>query len=614
MSSKYFFTRESCSVPLNSLSLEEIKKSYSNELSKFGIKRNRYYNLVAKTLGYQDWTIYKEAYEKEIIPFLEQKGLKKYTPKCIKSKEVSRPIGKDGSLVPIVSEYEFSLLQSKNKDIKFSYRQIADRIFLSEQITPNKIFTGYNSKIFEKVIKEFYKLGVPDFSPLKNLIGDTFLMFHDNNKKEYVAQSYIKNSHITKLHKLVFSDNKIKLTLKDFQYQFDEFCNNLKSGLYNQDIFQDYGKFINGLLNDCQSGWIEIIKFNENLFFLKAKNGNYDFVFKNLRDEKFTSKFQKYIKHKYIPSLVNEEYDFNRWLYFGYKEKNKNPKNIKPFDIWLERDEHLSEIEYYQSNKKGNYPGLNQILKDFYKRKGVYSYYEKSSNNIINGFKPFDLEDKTLYVSDLITIEEFDKFKIEYNYIDERSEELEDLSVVNQETKDTPVSVTLYDAIAYCKYIENKYKIQARLLYQDEYELICPSLVYKKHNEYQYKGKDINGNEYTHFDIDVENELNFFFKNNKLPSPPPSMNPEQFDKVVMKLAKPLKYIKNNGLKFCVSCCFNEWTNEYYDNESKVVHARYPFYKEISGLSIFLASSTMKYQYRKVGFRVCYTVAQEKANQ
>ncbi len=592
MNLKYFFTKEYCSCPLNSLSPDEIKKSYSKDLSKYDIKKVRYLNLVSKTLGFQDWTEYQKEYIDNILPFLEKNGLKQYAP-----------------------NNESEILKSQHGDVSFSYRQIADRIFLSNKPIPKKIFTGYsckidnfsyyyggfaievNSKIFtncEKLhknkndlqsfikseiytnLKEEQELdylitSLVIFPSLKNLIGDTFII-DDTNEKEHIGLLY-ENSQ----------------------------------GLSNEYIFQEIGDIIHKQLKELKKGWIEIIPFNKNLVFLKAEDGSYDFVFRNLRDKPFVSELGKYIRTKNLPSLLNEEYDFDRWLYFGFKEKNKNLKDIIPFDIWLERDSHLSEVEYYKNNTLQDYPGQNSILKDYYTKKGIYSYYKKETKEILESFKPFELENKVLYVSNLITIKDFAEFYIEkdkdnQSYQKTRLNTLEDLSMMNvEDNENVPISVTWYDAIAYCRYIENKYNIHARLLFQDEFELICPPLINK---EYNREDTDMNLNyklnkSYTPFTNDIKNELNFFYGNKQLSSPPPYLN--DFENVVMKWAKPLEFTENNNLLFCTNERFNEWTNDFENGHSKFVSAKY----YIDRNNWVLASSTMKYKYRKVGFRVCY---------
>ncbi|MBL3519422.1 hypothetical protein H0A43_02990 [Arcobacter lanthieri] len=599
MSSKYFFTEKYCSCPLNSLSPDEIKKSYTKKFLKYDIKRTTFYQMVSKTLGFQDWGVYQKEYINKILPFLEKNGLKEYAP-----------------------NHSIELYKAKH-DIYFSYRKIADRIFLSDKGIPNKIFTGYrcktdnfafyshffiktNNKIFQKISdlnKEDIELLIKsdrynnileeqeldylipidfgDFISLMNLVGDTFIIDNNTNKK-YVSMTY---------------ENNI--------------------GLSNQNRFQEIGNIIHNQLKEIKKGWIEIIPFNNNLVFLKADDGYYDFVFRNLREQPFNSELERYIKTKNIPSLVNEYYDFDRWLYFGFKEKDSKIKNINPLSIWLERDTHLAEIDFYKNNYVQNYPELKKILKDYFTKEGKYSYFKKSSKIEIDGFKSFIIEDKILYVSDLITIKEFKEFYLEKDkdnqcYKETRLNTLENLSTVNDEDDSTPVSVTWFDAIAYCRYIENKYNVHTRLLFQDEYKMICPDIIYMEYDKSNYEilEKYLTNKKYNPFATDIKNELNFYYEDTPLSSPPPYMN--NFDNVVMKLAKPLEYVEKNDLKFCISCMFNEWTNEFNSGYAIVVSARYPsYYQRGSEYSTFLASSTMKYKYRKVGFRVCYELSKDE---
>ncbi|MFY4808553.1 hypothetical protein ACOTVK_08310 [Aliarcobacter butzleri] len=591
---KYFFTKEYCSCPLNSLSPDEIKKSYSKDLSKYDIKKVRYLNLVSKTLGFQDWTEYQKEYTNRILPFLEKNGLKKYAP-----------------------EHKIELYKAEH-DIFFSYRKIADRIFLSQKPIPEKIFTGYGCRTDNYL---YYRGHFPN-----NNNPFTFYKFNNDNliiDANYL-ESFIKSDDYLNILEEQELDYLIPTTLGDFYSLMNLVSDTFiidgkdtrehlsmlyqeKQGLIEQDRFKGIAEIIHKQLKELEKGWIEIIRFNDNLVFLKAKDGSYDFVFKNLRDEPFISEFGKYIRIKNIPSLLNEEYDFDRWLYFGFKEKNKKIKEIKPFDIWIERDAHLSEVEYYKNNTLQDYPGQNSILKDYYTKKGIYSYYKKETKEILEGFKPFELENKVLYVSNLITIKDFAEFQIEkdkdnQSYKETRLDTLEDFSIMNvEDDENVPISVTWYDAIAYCRYIENKYNVHARLLFQDEFELICPPLINKKYNR---EDIDMNLNyelnkSFTPFTNDIKNELNFFYEKKQLSSPPPYMN--DFENVVMKWAKPLEFIENNELLFCINERFNEWTNEFRGGHSKFVSAKYYIDKN----NWVLASSTMKYKYRKVGFRVCY---------
>lgn len=593
MQKKYFFTKEYSSCPLNGLSPDEIKKTYSNELSRGKIGRQKYYKLMSKALGFNDWGDYQKAYSEKIIPFLKENDLTQYAPKN-----------------------EKNILKSEHGDVNFSYRQVSDRIFLSNNI-PEKIFTGYDCKIdnfdyfhggfsFKIENKIFLSSEKLDKNDLESFIqSDIYLNIKEEHELDYLIPSF----SIWQEFKNLLGDTFILNNIKNKKHLNIEYWP--KQVLVNQESYKEIGNVIHNQLKKLDKGWIEIIHFNENLVFLKANDGKYDYVFKNMRNESFNAEFGEYIKIKNIPSLINEKHDFDRWLYFGFKDKNKKPKDIHPFNIWLERDEHLAEIEYYKNKPKESYPGIKKILKDYYIKKNKYSYYRKSTNKIIDGYIPLELGNKTLCISNLITLKDYAEFYLtkdenNQNYQKSRFNSLEDLFSVNQENENTPISVTWYDAIAYCRYIENKYNVPTRLLFHDEYEMICPPLVNKEytHTDININLNYIQNKSYTPSIADIRNELKFFYQDKQLPSPPPYMH--DFENVLMKLAKPLEFTENNGLTFCTNERFNEWTNEFRSGHSKFVSAKYYINKN----NWVLASSTMKYKYRKVGFRVCYELSKD----
>ena len=564
MSSKYLFTKLSQSFPINNLDIESIKQYYDDNLDRNEIKRKEYFYSIAVRLGFRDWSHYRNEYENEIIPFLKKHNMKDYAPSENKN-----------------------ILKAEH-EIAFSYRQISDRLFLSDKSLPKAIFTGYgcltdminfhinvlvndnnlheittlmaNNDLYDDLLKKtnldlLIPMNVSCFISLKNLIGDVFVNNENQNNDEIVSQLYEGNK-----------------------------------GLYLNNSYTEAAKQLKKILLNMSKGWIEVIPYNDNLIFLKALDGTYDFVFKNLRADKHYSPYGKNIKHKYIPPLLNEDYDFERWLYFGYKEKKKSVKEIKVQELWKERDEHLAEIHFYENNTMQNYPGSLQILKIFYIEKGLYSYEQKYSSKELMGFEKIELQDKIIFVSQLITIKEFFEFYTS-GYDNDRYSELENLETINLEPEETPVSVTWYDAIAYCRYFGDKFDVPMRLLKADEFQMIAPKI----ENEQRMDSVFLNENS-------IQSELEFFYRTQKLPSPPPYM--ADFDNVIMKLVKPLEYIEKSGLMFCQNTIFKEWTNNFIDGDAETfsVHNNGIYHPKLNS---YLASSTNKYKYMKIGFRVCY---------
>lgn len=568
MPKKYFPTKEFCSCPLDQLDPKEIKNLYSRELKKDDIQPNRYYNLTAKTFGFQDWSEYLSAYENDLLPFLKSNGLIHYAPDNGKN------------------------ILSSN-DISFTYRQVSDRLFLSNREIPQALFTGYKCQTDYLIhyIPDIIMKEVPDsFFPIQE-IPDEYL---------YQREAYFKFLSSTQFDLLIpllasefFSLKNLlgDLFIKNKSIDEDQFVATLyteNEGLIEQNEYIQKARAFKNILLKMNKGWIEIIPFNDNLIFLKAEDGTYDFVFKNMREHPFTSPYGKHIKHRHIPALLNENYDFSRWNYFGFKEQKKKLKHVEMKLLWKERDEHLSEISFYKEHGLKEYPGSLHILKSYYSELGEYTYKRRMTTKIMPDFNLIDLGESTLYVSQLITIKEFSKF-YEADYLQDRSKTLENLESVNIENKGTPVSVIWYDAIAYCQWLakENDY-MPFRLLTKKEFDLITSTVTGdgSRHN--------------------LAEELLFYYKNKKLPSPPPYMG--DFENVYMKNAKPYQYIEQNSLKFPTSPIFREWANDYNYDLAETFSVKTKGNPTID--TKYLASSTNKYKYRKIGFRVCYEVQKD----
>lgn len=575
MSSKYFATSpnsqyKSRSCPLNSLDPTIIKTSIDKaDLSKEENNKfthNSYLNSVSKALGYKGWDEYVKAYETKILPFLNDKGLSHYV------------------------DDEKSIL--KSQCINFTLRQISDRLFLSKKPLPKAIFTGYscnidyshwyfrsnpndhpnqylhllqplleNSTYKDILIKNNLDALIPmtssTFIAIHNLIGDVFVQNNDLNKNEYVFQEYDSNK-----------------------------------GLVEQKQYFEIQHYFHQMLLQLKKGWIEIIPFSEHLIFLKAQDGSYDFVFKNLRISKYYSPFGDYIKHDFIPTAFKENYDFERWQYFGFKGDESKCKQIS---LWQEKDEHESEIEFYTHDEFSNYPSTREIMKSFYIKKGLYPPIKHEiKTKKLDGFNEVVIGNKTLFVSQLITIQEFLTFYKEYEK--ERSASLDNLETVNIEDTTLPISVTWYDAIAYCKWLENKNKVQMRLITPEEYKLICPKADYSK---------DTNDKSHFIYGTEVMNELKFTIDGHEF-NPQESVVKDFETNVIMQWKNPLKYIEMNNLRFCINSTFKEWSFE----RGITLSALYPdaeINHETKWMYYFAPHLNNKYKYIKTGFRVCYEV-------
>lgn len=529
MQKKYFTSNAKDKLvycPLSSLIPGKIKQEKPH---KNIITSTQYDYEVSRILGFTSWSNYINEFENKLKPFMKENGLINY---C-----------KDLEISLIDTYYPFN----------FKYRDISDRFFLSNKKLPKAIFTGYkntylkenmsvilahNAFLFEEDLEIRLDAAV-------HLIGDLCLKNIGTTQDTLFFQIYDENG-------LIIHEESHNNLLKK-----------MKQWLLKQ-----------------KDGWIEIIPYNENLIFLKARDGLYDFIFKGLRDTKFISPFEGFLKQEDTPSIINEKYDFQFWLYYGRKNK-KEAINY----LWKEKDEHLSEIKFYKKNHSIEYPGITQILKDYYKDNNLYSYSVNKAKHYHEKYELIEFEDTKLCISPLISISEFFEF---YNdgYKDRRSDKLDELYSVNFERPDYPVSVTWYDAVAYCKYLQNKYKKPFRLLTSAEFKVISPNL-----------------------ELNNENELTYFYKNQEFYE---KASVKDYENLLLRFKEPLEFITKGKLNFPINSRFKEWSNEFRDNNHvNLLSSSKDHYKYEKPWNALSASSTNKYKHLKVGFRVCYELSKDE---
>ena len=568
--SKFLPTKDFHVLEITSLSPNEIKQSIKKcKKDRKIFRTTSAQNFVAKHFGIEKgFSDYQRWYDEELQIFL-----------------------KENNLLELANLVDNPKSQISNF---FTYRKISDRLYHSKKILPKKIFTGYYSDIqfFTEEISALV-LGLAKeivyYSPrtdlvtknsqlftLSHLVGDVFVDYETFDNDEYIYQLY------------------------NTSYSSDEEKENDKNAKEIKEVLLTYS-----------DDWVEIIPFY-NLYFLKGKDGKYDFVFKNLRDEAFNTKyssFYPYLKHADVPSSFNENYDFERWRYFGHKNGINKLKDIKVESLWKERDEHEAEKLFYKNNNKEEYFQQN-IYKEYYFSKKLYDYKNSSEKKYLAGFKQVKKDKEELYISDIITIDKFEMFLEENkDYLETRHPELDKYEPLNKEKDKTfPVTVTWFDAVAYCNWIEKKYNIPARLLTTEEYISIHPypngcyeNKEYKKicnHYLEDYK-ESIRINSNGIFLNDVR-----FTKIAQLNSP---SYRSDFNDLTFSYIRPLKYIKSKeNISFCISPSFGEWLFQ----EGNVVLPY--FMQSIYGDKIFnfTPKSSGKYKYRKIGFRVCYSIEKD----
>lgn len=557
-------------------------------------------NALVQSLGFQGgFSGYSNAYEQLLKPFMEDHDLRQYAD----------------LIAPRFPCNGASRLKHERQDI-------SDRLFYNYSAIPDKIFTGYNFR-YDQYFDD--GIGIYNFEIERSKYGLNQNPY-DENCSENVdlalqnptlqVQLKRKQSQTRSLIDIVIGGD-----LFFIQAGFNLLGDQLTQPREKESVFQFYNSnkialaeslvHCNKKMNlfiqrieQINQGWIEVLPFNENLIFLKGENGDYDFIFKNQRDEEFKHQiYEPYLKRADVPRF-EDEYHFKRWFYFEFKGNRQQQL-------------HQVETEYYCSGgNTHNYPDIEELLKRSLHSDYTKTFIDLKSSIELPNYQKIKLANgKILMVSDIITIEEFNEFSIaNRSYMQGRAElfekngGLDNLEAVNADENTTlPVSLTWYDVMMFISWFNRKNKIETRLLTYDEFIEISPFDEPKDDTLNYYsppikstiKGK-------TTFSDQLNEEfeyncLSFYDENGvKIVGHPPYMEEEAFQKIQLKFVD-VKFLEKHGLKYIDSKNFGEWLT---DKTYVCCKSLTGFYNYISKPTPAL-NSTGKYKGRKIGFRLCY---------
>ncbi len=345
-------------------------------------------------------------------------------------------------------------------------------------------------------------------------------------------------------------------------------------------------------IDRSESGWVEVISFpgNDNIVFLKGKNGAFDWVIRDQRGEAFTGNpYHPILKNHELPRAMKVS-ELNAHLYFKTGE-------------WYERLEHSAEARHYEEGgTAATWPGYPKLLmRELVATRRNYAQPTQPKGRSDLAFLPHRLNGYCLMVSPPVTIREFWRFFQSSDWRDDRisrssrtNTQLEaDLAVVNLHDDDhLPASVTWFDALAYCRYYEQKTGLPVRLLEVEEWKQISPP-----------PAQDI--------EKDGWGDLTWVVVggDGKTGGETSHRYPEACaGGGLLRFGKELTWMQNQqGLPFVSVVDFGEWLADYADGHAPVANAA-------TGKALMTgpldrdrcpAHLTMRYKGLKVGFRLCY---------
>jgi hypothetical protein len=485
--------------------------------------------------------------------------------------------------------------------VRLTHRQIADRFFRRGGPLPARLFTGYDVPWGD--VNDRWFRGNPWKKEGSLLEGPRYIDVCE--VLDHLAASAGEPRALLLEAAVAASDTWLKAgannllgdTLLDFNAaSFEQFQH--EAQLYFRpevsepdraiqlEQVKDGTRLFRKWIGELKTGWVDVLRYNASLIFLRGPGGAYDFVFQGMRDEAFNhNPFAPHLRNEDVPKS-NDTYHFKRWLYFEYEGH-------------LESDQHQAESHFYRTGgTTRTYPGTENILKQLLTDAGTY-HPPKKLARAQPGFITVNLRDRKLNVSNLVSIAELKAFsEANWDYFNYRAqlEKVDWLAEVNLDADDSlPASVTWYDANAYAAWISKTRGLPVRLLTEEEYLEIT---------------------EWRATDSSEEGENPKQISLCKFVDPAgvpgversPRVNAEEdfqrrrmeFDPMALAWAT-----SPTGLRFLTSLEFGEWLNE----EAAAVNTLTRFslcYPDISPTrGRFAAHSTGKYKRMKIGFRLCY---------
>ncbi|MDQ8206858.1 SUMF1/EgtB/PvdO family nonheme iron enzyme [Coraliomargarita sp. SDUM461003] len=578
VASRYIPFKKYHIAELSDLSPEAIKSAARTARKKYNdreeLKQSTALNFISKKLGATGgFAGYSKLYQSEIKPFMDQYGLK-HREDLIKPRCEWCP------------------------SVNISPAQIADQLFLGHGKQVTRLFTGYDVD-WAGIDAAFYKKQQrSSFMNISNpihrfdLVEQCNSLIREHPFEEDWYPEHPANEVIQMIRVHLISDSRS--TLAGTYFPENEFTSERVLALYCDNTYalelhrEDRDRLLRNLevfrkwMAAVPMGWVDVLRFNDNLIFLRGADGAYDFLIRKAKDRPFVHQVGENLKQKHTPKS-NDAYHYNRWLYFEY-------------DGWKEMDAHKAEeLHYAKGGTAKDYP--QDALKQYLIDQGVYTSPEKTASpsdayqQPTEDFHRLTLGGRGVYVSDLISIDQFSEFmkdpQCDYRLEREEVKNVECWKSPNQNSSDLPASVTWCDANAYAAWVSQKCGLPVRLLKESEYYEMYKQAA----NPYQFKGWLYA----PHCDIGPGLE-GWIAENSHL---------SEYELTWNSTFRCEQVQHPGGVTICRNYRFGEWINE----RGCVVNTAFLgslVYPELSAQRAYWSETlTGEYKLMRIGFRLCY---------
>lgn len=455
----YLLLRDGHTVPILDLDPESLKRACKATL-QYGnvpLKHTTKLNAIVDCLGFDgDFGTYKREHWPKLEAFLEKHGMCERVDLFAQS-----------------SSPRLGFEHFKNKR-----RALTDRIFSSgfpQERLPTRAFTGYGFdwNVFDSIEREQRENppALAHLEPGSEISFQEFMALYDvkpappesvaetrawlwrrrimlARQHSYMGDHLLDVQHVEPSFPLLYGGSEDDVLTApggahpDFTVLADE------------DTLEAFGYF-RALIDEGVEGWVEIHRYNDNLVILEGPGGTYDLLWRNLRAG---------TPPKFDGHAFGEEKHFDTWYYYQQGR-------------WDERDTHEAEHHLYRDGRR-THPGTTRMLMEYCVSLGEYQGARVATKPTIGiPFTAADLGDSgELWVSDLITKEQLERFLTATDILEKMSDEDHAMhEAANWECGDKePAGATYHMAKAYCDWLEAEHGIPVRLITHEEHRLIRP--------------------------------------------------------------------------------------------------------------------------------------------
>lgn len=341
-------------------------------------------------------------------------------------------------------------------------RDLADRLFESEEPAPERVFLGYG--VDWKNTWDYYRFGGRDRT-IATVGGE------QSTADDRADQLFERRLDLSM--QWGFIDDKllwgpVRRVIDKTYWQLGS--NEDKRRAHHAQVFKAVMAF--RAVFDCKpEGWVDVLRFNERLVVLRAHDGCWDILWRAYRDAEPPKAADVSTEHKLaiedLPAVLMTKSDMRRRIHFRQ-------------EVWEEHEEHEAEQAFYD---RGGTALDRQLASNadvrlaWLREQGRLPVPERQrwSGDLPPGFHLVKLGERQIAMSNLIELGTFQEMLIDTGYLVRRPDGNEPWERANEgEPVAAPVGASWADAHAFCAWKERQLGVALRLPEKDELRAIHP--------------------------------------------------------------------------------------------------------------------------------------------